>query len=957
MTTQIPLWKLSWYKNISAGGAQNEAIKACKDNEIVIHSQTQKNGRLWTNTTPENIITLLNTNHGIYEVIHRFPHKLYVDIDMVGEPNESFLDTVKSQMLELFPNIIMAISGSVTPEKTSYHIVGQNYTIKNEEERLSIKHLMTSFNKTNSAFDWRVYTKNRMMKCVGQSKDDGRVQERLNYMDDISAHLITCFVPAESLDYTFPDEVLTDVMVEHAKSSFDISSLPRLKLAVPTDIDIDNLTPLQMLQLAPIDTNSKHVYKHLWMRFAFNHLTKEEYFSWVKHGYTADGRLTKWNYHWENASKFPTISIDRAMTLLSYFYPNIKKDASYRKFKDTFNLSHAITYIDTITQTHFKQHEHTDNFLVKSPLIKWTTFLVGMGGGKTFQTVKYLKTVKKFIWIAPNKALAHNTYNRLLNDEKIPVTHYLTPSTKDKRSGTLIDTDSIIVVANSLHYLRHIDETGNVAYNTPDVIVIDEIETLLSKWSGTFMSHKADNWNVFLTLIRGAKQVILLDAFITNQTLNFMKMCGGSSVVFKRKVEPITRTINYVPSIPDMFARMRKDLTNGEKLFIFYPYKNASGKSNKFVSMETLHGYLSEGGHTGIFYNADCDDKVKVGLKDVNVSWSEANFVITNSMITCGVNYDNEHLKFDKEYLFIASFNSPRDMVQVSYRPRHLSSNQINVCYMGNMGQVNTFEDDCADINCPIYTAVIKGVLIEKMSPIKKTFQLFCNKANYRNNIDTSQMTKQLQTETIEMVQKYEIASRYSGIEDITWEEEERIKQSIFSDDATMYEKFCLQKYHFKHQFVEAPNDELEQAWNSQYLFFLNKLKQVLIKGDDGIFMKIRKELNVKDLIDIPKKVVLSTELINQIFKEFTFKYLKPSSSHMLILKEIYNTYFGVTVIKSHTDNEEVETADKKTSHNMKYSLNDDTKINEWFEFVGRYSRDKAMWCELPEWVEECDFH
>lgn len=102
----------------------------------------------------------------------------------------------------------------------------------------------------------------------------------------------------------------------------------------------------------------------------------------------------------------------------------------------------------------------------------------------------------------------------------------------------------------------------------------------------------------------------------------------------------------------------------------------------------------------GIFYNADIDDKIKLGLKNVNESWGDKQFVITNNIVTCGVNYEN--LDFDYTYLFIAPHNVPRDIIQVSYRTRHLSSGVIYVNNLGKMNAPNTWLNDCNTIDCPI---------------------------------------------------------------------------------------------------------------------------------------------------------------------------------------------------------------------------------------------------------------
>ena len=79
----------------------------------------------------------------------------------------------------------------------------------------------------------------------------------------------------------------------------------------------------------------------------------------------------------------------------------------------------------------------------------------------------------------------------------------------------------------------------------------------------------------------------------------------------------------------------------------------------------------------------------------------------------------------------------------------------------------------------------------------------------------------------------------------------------------------------------------------------------------DNLFMKIAKfnnfkhtglKINSADFDFFPtdvSKVKLNDELLDQIFKEFSFKNLTRESSTKKIVKEIYNTFFKTQVIVS----------------------------------------------------------
>lgn len=948
MVKQISFLKHTWNKNDDdKGGAQDETIRNKKDGEIVVLSHTKKNGRCWTSIEPGKYINLLIKNYGLYEVITSFPHKMYFDIDKKGDDIPAdFLQQIKKLILQYFPNAEMAISGSITDDKTSYHIVLQNYVIHNEEERTTVKHVIKYLQTIDNSFDWKVYTKNRNMKCAGQSKEDGRLQAIIEN-NDLKAHCITCFVPAYSLPFSvsFPEEVQEHIAIEKAKKTFDLATLPKIILKTHTDKTFNQLTSQEILELLPINKSFDHSYTHLVARYCYhNEVSFDTFFSWItlKHiekNNDIDIDKQRWSHHWKRLDKFPPVNADKIKNILCYFYPNIKKDPYYREFNDTFNFDkNKVKKIQTISQ-----QEYTSSAKIE-------VFNVGMGGGKTFQTIKYLKTIDGFCWIAPNRALAHNTYNRL-EEEGIEIQHYLNIKPKDKKGGGLQEFPNMIIVANSLHYL------GNKKYK---VLVIDEIETLIDKWFGTFMQSKRENWTTFLNIIRQADKIILLDAFVTTKTLNlFQSICSNDTInIYERMYEPSTRTINYIADFEKMVASIIDDLKNGLKLFIFYPYKNQSKMYENVISMQGLDTMIRVAtGKEGIFYNAEVDEKIKVGLKNVNNAWKSASYIITNSMITCGVNYENED--FDKEYLFISSFSVPRDVIQVSYRTRHLSSGIINVCYVGKMMQNNTWETDTHIITCQIYKKMTETILVEKKSPLKKTFQLFCVKANYRQVTDNEKIAKQLQAEINTMLAEYANGFSYEGIDDIDWSYEEILKQKLFAGEASMREKFMMQKFHFKNKFTDDAKFEtmknfgddygddncLEVAWNSQYNFFFEQLRRFLALGKDSIFEKIREHNGLENIFTFDiKKIKMTDEIKAQIFAEFKFKYVNPSSSVNKIVCEIYNTYFGVKI---------VSTSYVTGSNVCNYSINYSWK--HWLQFVETYNREKFV--EIPlDNGHDCDF-
>jgi hypothetical protein len=909
-TTEVNVWKTRFWKNgEEKTGAQDDALKNLTTEHVPIKSWTIKNGQMWGLTTPDKLLKLIEKNNGIYELLHSYPKKVYFDVDKSENFTDNYLETIKNHIETLFPDGDIAISGSKTPEKESYHIILNNYLIHSKEELETMKLIAKYMNtKLDDGFDWKVYTKNRVMKAINQSKTDGRVQEIIAN-PDFKKHLITCFFnPFVKPLPTMPEEVEEEIQVAKAQGTFNLASLPKMILSTPTEIDYNKLTPIQVLNMLPLNKSFEHSYTHMVARFCFyNDISFDDYYAWLKNKHNDIASFFKWQMHWAKLPKFPPVSNERMKQVLSYFYPSIKKDKSYRDFVDTFNLpSDVIVPIETINQECFKR------------LHKYAVFNVGMGGGKTAQTIDYLKTKSSFIWIAPNKALADNTYNRL-KEKDVDCKHYLELTTKNKKLGQMNDECRLISVLNSIHYLN---ET-----TTYDVIIIDEIETLLDKFLGDFMEQgklqlKSKIWKIFCNLILKADKVILLDAFITTKTINFIKNLQSNAKIdiFKRIKEPQTRTIVYQNNFEMCLHDAITKIKNGSKVFIFYPYKK---DYDGIYSMERVYRMINQQtGANGIFYNADVDDKIKTGLKDVNSSWGDKQFVITNNIITCGVNY--EALDFDYKYLFIAPHNTPRDIIQVSYRARYLSTGIINVCYMGKMNQVNTWTDDCAKINCSIYTALYNHILIEKKAPIKRSFQLFCVKAHYKQITDTKQISEQIQKTITDLLVEHQFGMDYASIDDIQQVESERLQQLCMAQEATMLDKIILQKFFYKKNFTDEgkQNEIIEQAWNDNYLFFFEQLKKVFFNVNH-IFNKIMKLNKLQTIFPLDvKKVKLNPEILEQIFTEFSFKFITKTSSTYKILKEIYNVYFGKHIVKTMYEDD----------RNVNYSIDDN--VYNFYDFA-----------------------
>lgn len=925
-------WKMTFYKNDSNdGGAMKLAIDAMKHSQITVHSQTKKDGRMWGATDPAHLLNLLEKNHGLYEVITHFPHKVYFDIDCNAKPTPDFLQKIKSTILSTFTEAEFAISGSITDSKTSYHIVLSNYLIRNKEERDTIKYIVKKWQQTEPSFDWKVYTPNRNMKCINQSKDDGRIQEIVEN-PDFRTHLITCFLNESSQPFPkLSDEVELQIKIARAKSAFDLTTLPKMILGIPDTFDLEFASPLDILQIFPLNQSFAHDYTHRIARYCFHSkISFDSFLSWLQNKHSNISLVKqKWQTHWNNLHKFPPINDYQIRAMLKYFYPTITKPKHLFRFQNAFILPpDRIERIERIGQEHF-------NVPVKAKI-----FNMGMGMGKTAQTTQYLasgvKNGEDFIWITPNIALALNTLSRLAEDG-VECANYkddkLFPTHK-KRHGILAEQPNLMICADSLHYVME---------RTYHTIVIDEPETFFGRWYGDFMDRvkgtKRRNWEVLLNIFKNAKSIIFLDAFTSNTSLAFLNHFANDYIIYESPEIKITRTVEYIRGKETTQDMILTDINNGLKVFIFYPYKTPNAYCGRLGMAEFCDLIETQTGKNGQFYNADQADEIKEGLKNVNNAWSNVDFVITNNMITCGVNYDKKD--FDICYLFVASISQARDVLQVSARSRHFSTRTIRICFMEAMRQTIAFTNDTDMMNCSIYSQLYANLLIEKQSPTKDSIHLLCAKAGYKQKTIKSTLLKELELDHLNLLEKSNCYASFENVERIDYEKAMHIENCMFAKTATMQQKFELQKYFFELEFSQGAfkatiNDEpaLQLAWQQQLGEFFRRVRNNWYEEQHSIFAKIAVANSYTGVFPPAglfsranrKKLQIPSDVKEEIFKQFTFKYLTRQSTNADILESIFNSHFKKPIIKKRVQ------ADKTSEYEI------DEIWNEWAFFVKEFS-------------------
>jgi hypothetical protein len=907
MFTTVTYKSISWLKNnTKEGGAMNEVLSKIQEDNMAFNIISKKHGRMWGSCDTTKALKLIQKNSGANEILHKFPMKVYFDIDKTDDLKPNDLTTYKNIILKHFPDATMAISGSETDKKHSYHITLTNYIFKNEQEREQFKlFVKTVLFIEDNGFDSAVYTKNRNMKCVNQSKPDCPRIQQIIEDDDIKNHLITAFIGADCKSVQLPENIINlTEQKSKEKRKVNIMSLPKMDLGDirKTDLTRDDLyDPINLLNLLPINKDFDHTYTWMVARFCYNNeLTFDEFYNWYKEKNHSQTHYEKWKHHWSVLGDHPPVHKAHIMLVLEKYYPGIRQEKGVNDFVQLCDISeYPCTEIENLSQMEFY---HKNKALIVN---------IGMGGGKTTQTVNYLKemtqlpdSTNSFIWMTPNIALAENTFTRMKDFTNTNL--YNTVKRKELKQAMIETSENLMVCMNSLKYVTK-------KYN---IVVIDEMETFLKKWcfNSTLDGVQSTCYNNFIRVLKEADQVIILDAFITRITLDFLRDIDIKFTLVKRKNDKSYNNrdaIKYAQMnnmIQDAVVQLKQD----KKLFIFYPY--CKGNNQNFSMTEFQKILEEKTGKKGISHNSETSDNTKNKLKNVNTEWEKYDFVVSNNVITVGVNFDIDH--FDQVYLFIAPFNEMRDIVQFSYRPRKITDNVIKFCYIGQK-----FNWDKLDKNCVIkskeYKNLRDNIMVEQSTPNKECFNQFLFMAGYNITPDEVEISKR-ELETLTIIRSSENYYDYDSIEEIHPDVLRDAENEFYSNNCSFETKLMLRKYHYDKRFKsDATNETKAEIWNGNYIKLVDDVKKLLTGSDklmDCLKNEYKWELHFPENINDFK---FDKDMLKQIFESgFCSRKLNEDSKHRLILKSYMNCYFDEQVITSKVDK----------SRNVKFNINEKFK-------------------------------
>lgn len=225
---------------------------------------------------PSYLLTLLQKNRYIFEIIHRFPYKVYFDIDLKN-PTEDW-DTFYNRHTEIleegFPACDMAVSGcDKDGKKFSLHIVLNNYMVYNDEGKNVLKKFVGNAKNAGFAFDPAPYGKTQKFKMVGQSKKGSCfVQEPLTYDDQPEKHIITHYFADYPRDICVLDEGEEEVKEEKTEPT-PINS--QVVISIDDEAATEELVSAEIRECASILSVEHLDERSTWLKIIYSLLSAD----------------------------------------------------------------------------------------------------------------------------------------------------------------------------------------------------------------------------------------------------------------------------------------------------------------------------------------------------------------------------------------------------------------------------------------------------------------------------------------------------------------------------------------------------------------------------------------------------------------------------------------------------------------------------------------------------------
>jgi hypothetical protein len=573
----------------------------------------------------------------------------YGDLDGKAPPemSETEFNKIDSELTFAFINYFESINKNITLYS------GSSYAYKKWSLRWTIPDCSVRSKRHAKAFakdlysrlslpsqikaDLSVYSKNQKMRTLNTSKPN----ENRPFV------MITDSQPIDTLiSYTDPTTLL----------DFEIEEDPVNVEYKPTQ-EYDQSYVTQLCNLIAVEhwTNYESCQSLIFCLLSIGACDK------LIHRYCA--KAPNYSHRWVQSyiSRYNPIHNKHSVGTLKHFaklsdeagYKLLKGDSTYKKSVGKL----AVSEITQLTMDENTLYEWCDEkgYLKELPRDKTVASKSHLSTGKTRQMIKEcepspfngnVKTIAVFS--------CRQTFTSHITAELNGFVDYR----KCKKGD--ITHDKVVIQLQSSH---------RIANRVFDLVILDEVESILFNLSPN-KTHKKFMETVvaFESIVRSAKRVICLDAFLTDRTMTFLKDLRGDAKLVINPTQPFNKKAKVYGDELAFTGAVRKKLLNNKRVISVWGTKKAAKNFH-----ETLPNSMEQ-----VYYSSETDPKQKdEHLANVNEHWSEYQCVGYTSSITVGINYTHKN-SFDVASLYATPWGcNARDYAQALHRARKLNDNEI----------------------------------------------------------------------------------------------------------------------------------------------------------------------------------------------------------------------------------------------------------------------------------------
>lgn len=368
-------------------------------------------------------------------------------------------------------------------------------------------------------------------------------------------------------------------------------------------------------------------------------------------------------YKW-NSFKFTTLGIGTLKFYARNDNPELYDSYTYNieeKAFDTvkFNLNYLLSENEKINDKKTIVTENICKWIdsdIKTLAIKST-----YNTGKTCLCKKiiknYSKQFKKILFVSYRQTLAHELHGSF---GELNVQNYLQGNFQSER---------LICSVESLHKIIESNYAfdDDIEINSYDLVVLDEIESILNHFESSTIDNKEDTFNLLTAIIHNSNKVLALDGDFHNRSYEYIKDIG-SSIILENEIQKNKKHYKFTYNKTFYDKQIDDDLKNGKNIIIVS------------MSSSIADGYKQMYGekYKTVLHTSKTNDKLKEKIKNVNSFWILYQLIIYSPQLESGVSFDREHI--DRIYVVLSSKStSSRGLLQMIGRCRKVRDDNILV--------------------------------------------------------------------------------------------------------------------------------------------------------------------------------------------------------------------------------------------------------------------------------------